>query len=121
MSGFGAAGGLAIDPDFCAGLFARLMSFSRDEPGVTRAAYGEGEEQAHALMRATGLSLGLSPDTDAAGNLFLTMPGRDPALAPWMVGSHVDTVPHGGNFDGAAGGIGALAVIFASCQPRSAL
>ncbi len=62
-------------------------------------------------MRATGLALGLTAETDAAGNLFLTMAGRDPTLAPWMVGSHVDTVPHGGNFDGAAGVIGGLAAV----------
>ncbi|QEE39138.1 MULTISPECIES: Zn-dependent hydrolase [unclassified Methylobacterium] len=114
MNGLGAATGadlIAIDPDFCAGLFAQLLSFSHDEPGVTRAAYGEGEERAHALMRATGLALGLRPECDAAGNLFLTMLGRDPALSPWMVGSHVDTVPHGGNFDGAAGVIGGLAAL----------
>ncbi|MGU3544047.1 Zn-dependent hydrolase [Methylobacterium sp. A52T] len=102
---------LAIDPDLCAGLFAELLSFSQDAPGVTRAAYGVGEERAHALMRATGLALGLAAETDAAGNLFLTLAGRDPALAPWMVGSHVDTVPHGGNFDGAAGVIGGLAAV----------
>lgn len=102
---------IAVDPDFCEHLFAELLTFSRDAPGVTRAAYGAGEERAHALMRATGLSLGLEPETDAAGNLFLTMPGRDPALAPWMVGSHVDTVPHGGNYDGAAGVIGGLAAV----------
>lgn len=103
--------GLAIDPDFCTALFAELLTFSHDAPGVTRAAYGAGEERAHALMRATGLALGLTAETDAAGNLFLTMAGRDPALAPWMVGSHVDTVPHGGNFDGAAGVIGGLAAV----------
>ncbi|WCS28787.1 hydantoinase/carbamoylase family amidase (plasmid) [Methylobacterium sp. NMS14P] len=103
--------GLAIDPNFCAALFAELLSFSQDAPGVTRAAYGTGEERAHALMRSTGLALGLAAQTDAAGNLFLTMAGRDPALAPWMVGSHVDTVPHGGNFDGAAGVIGGLAAV----------
>ncbi len=78
---------------------------------MTRAAYGAGEERAPALMRATGLALGLTAETDAAGNLFLTMAGRDPTLAPWMVGSHVDTVPHGGNFDGAAGVIGGLAAV----------
>lgn len=103
--------GLAIDPDFCAALFAELLGFSQHAPGVTRAAYGAGEERAHALMRATGLALGLTAETDAAGNLFLTMAGRDPTLAPWMVGSHVDTVPHGGNFDGAAGVIGGLAAV----------
>lgn len=105
--------GIEADRDFCARLFDGLASFSRDEPGMTRAAYGDGEERAHALMREAGLAIGLTPEVDAAGNLFLTMAGRDPSLAPWMVGSHVDTVPHGGNFDGAAGVIGGLAAVAA--------
>lgn len=112
------ASAIQVDHDFCARLFADLLSFSRDDPGVTRAAYGEGEERAHAVMQATGQALGLDAETDAAGNLFLTMPGCDPSLAPWMVGSHVDTVPHGGNFDGAAGVIGGLAAIDALRRAR---
>lgn len=108
--------GLQVDQAFCERLFADLLSFSRDEPGVTRAAYGAGEERAHAVIRDAGLALGLRPEVDAAGNLFLTLPGRDPDLPCWMVGSHVDTVPHGGNFDGAAGVIGGLAAVAALRQ-----
>jgi len=102
---------LKADLDLSERLFAGLMDFSRDPPGLTRAAYGEGEQHAHELMRGAGLSLGLRCDIDAAGNMFLTLPGRDPSLPAWMVGSHVDTVPHGGNFDGAAGVIGGLAAV----------
>lgn len=102
---------IEADYDLCERLFAELLHFSRDEPGVTRAAYGEGEERAHALMRDAGLALGMTAEVDAAGNLFLTMAGRQPELPSWMIGSHVDTVPHGGNFDGAAGVIGGLAAV----------
>ena len=104
---------IEIDRSFCERLFADLLTFSRDDPGVTRAAYGEGEERAHTLVRAAGLALGLKPETDAAGNLFMTMAGCDASLPVWMIGSHIDTVPHGGNFDGAAGVIGGLAAVAA--------
>lgn len=102
---------LEADRELSERLFTGLMDFSRDDPGVTRAPYGEGEQRAHDLMRNAGLELGLRSEVDAAGNMFLTLAGRDPSLPAWMVGSHVDTVPHGGNFDGAAGVIGGLAAV----------
>lgn len=47
---------------------------------------------------------------DAAGNLIGTVPGRNPALGSIMLGSHSDTVPDGGRFDGIAGVVAALEV-----------
>ena len=94
-------------------LFEELRLHTTDEPGITRAAYGEGEEFAHALVRRAGLELGLHEAVDAAGNLYLTLPGEDPALPGWIIGSHIDSVPHGGNFDGAAGVLAGLAVVAA--------
>ena len=57
---------------------------------------------AHDLMIATGAASGASHEYDAAGNLFVTLPGEDRSRQI-IVGSHIDTVGHGGNFDGAAG------------------
>jgi beta-ureidopropionase / N-carbamoyl-L-amino-acid hydrolase len=91
-------------------LFAKLEHMSLDPPGVTRDAYGSGEERAHALIRQTGKDLGLEVNTDPAGNTFVTLPGAQ-ALPAWIVGSHLDSVPHGGNFDGAAGVVAAMSVI----------
>lgn len=54
--------------------------------------------------------------TDAAGNLYLTRRGSDPALPALVMGSHLDSVAHGGNFDGAAGvaaGLGVMAELAA--------
>jgi beta-ureidopropionase / N-carbamoyl-L-amino-acid hydrolase len=66
--------------------------------------------------------MGLSEKIDAAGNLYLTYAGLDPALPAWIVGSHLDSVPHGGNFDGAAGVIAGLAAVqalsAAAIRPR---
>ena len=92
-------------------LLDALREASIDEPGVTRDAYGKGEEVAHMLIRGQAEKLGLAVTRDPAGNLFMTWPGRFPDRAPWIVGSHLDSVPHGGNFDGAAGVVAGLAAI----------
>src|SRR5687768_824702 len=84
-------------------LFEDLAANTADEVGVTRTSYGEGEQYAHRLLERTARELGLETDVDPAGNLYMTLPGRDRAAPRWMVGSHLDSVPRGGNFDGAAG------------------
>ena len=88
-----------------------LAEGSRDAPGVTRDAYGPGEQMAHNLARAEALALGCEVRTDAAGNLMMTFAGADRDAPCLMVGSHLDSVPHGGNFDGAAGVAAGLALI----------
>lgn len=98
-------------------LFAEIAERSADPPGVTRAPYGPGEQMAHDVVAAEGRSMGLEVAIDAALNLRLTLPGRERALPGLIIGSHLDSVPHGGNFDGLAGvlaGIAALARIKAS-------
>ncbi len=91
-------------------LFAALRSGTGDAGGITRASYGAGENLAHLLVRKEALALGLDIRTDAASNLYLTMRGQgaEPGL---MIGSHLDSVPSGGNFDGAAGVLMGLAVL----------
>ncbi|QIB33577.1 Zn-dependent hydrolase [Ancylobacter pratisalsi] len=116
---------LAIDAAFAARLFDELAARTGDAPGITRAAYGEGEQIAHDMMIREAQALGLTHRIDPAGNLYLTYEGRDPALKPWVVGSHLDSVPHGGNFDGAAGVIAGLcavrALIEAGLRPRRSI
>ncbi|WPB55652.1 Zn-dependent hydrolase [Xylophilus sp. GOD-11R] len=92
-------------------LFARLRELAFDGAGITRDTYGAGEQAAHDLMAATAHALGLEVRTDAALNLYLTLPGRDRALPAVMTGSHLDSVPLGGNYDGAAGVVAGLAVL----------
>src|SRR6267143_2043979 len=89
-----------------------LRENSLDPPGVSRASFGPGERMAHARLAEVARGLGLVLQTDFVGNLFVTQPGQDPSLPVVMIGSHLDAVPHGGNFDGAAGvaiGLGVLA------------
>lgn len=92
-------------------LLETLAQATTDAPGITRVAYGPGERFAHALMRAEAEKLGAVARVDAAGNLYLTRRGHDPALPAIVIGSHLDSVPHGGNFDGAAGVVAGLAVM----------
>jgi N-carbamoyl-L-amino-acid hydrolase len=79
--------------------------------GVTREAYGRGEEIAHALVRAEAEALGLEISVDFAGNMYMTLPGTDRSLPRIMLGSHLDSVPQGGNYDGAAGVLCGMAVV----------
>lgn len=94
-------------------LFGQLREATLDAPGVTRAPYGAGEAFAHRLLAETAGGLGLEVSQDAARNTYLTLPGRDRSAPVLMTGSHLDSVPHGGNFDGAAGVIGGLAALLA--------
>ena len=90
-----------------------VAAIGADPPGITRDAFGPGENQAMALLAETAQSLGLECSTDAGANLSMRWAGTDPAAPPLLIGSHLDSVVQGGNFDGAAGVIGGLAAIAA--------
>lgn len=88
--------------------FDDLRTATSDQIGVTRESYGPGEQKAMEIFRELAEKHGLATSWDAAANLVVTVEGRDPN-APFVVcGSHLDSVPQGGNFDGAAGVIAGL-------------
>jgi N-carbamoyl-L-amino-acid hydrolase len=78
--------------------------------GVSRLAYSEadlqGREYVMGLMRAAQLE----PTIDIAGNILGRRAGTDASLPPLMFGSHIDSVPEGGDYDGPVGSIGAIEV-----------
>lgn len=78
--------------------------------GVSRVAYSEADLQGRAyaisLMKAAGLDVRI----DAAGNIVGARPGSEATLKPLLVGSHIDSVPMGGNYDGDVGSISAIEV-----------
>jgi N-carbamoyl-L-amino-acid hydrolase len=92
-------------------LFDTLRERSFDGVGVTRDAYGPGERMAHALLRGEAAALGLETAADPAGNLLMVLPGADRAAKRVVLGSHLDSVAQGGNFDGAAGVLAGLAAV----------
>jgi beta-ureidopropionase / N-carbamoyl-L-amino-acid hydrolase len=98
---------------FGATLFHRLDVATRLPAGVMRQSYGPGEQAAHDLVTEAARGLDLDVQTDAAGNLNMTLPARNGSGPGWLTGSHLDSVPSGGNFDGAAGVVAGLVVIHA--------
>ncbi|MDR3474420.1 MAG: hydantoinase/carbamoylase family amidase [Devosia sp.] len=98
---------------FVTALFDSLRQDGLDEPGVSRDPYGAGEQRGHATVTRAAEVLGLAIDHDAAANLYMTWPGKDAQARRVMLGSHLDSVPHGGNFDGAAGVVAGLAAVAA--------
>jgi N-carbamoyl-L-amino-acid hydrolase len=78
--------------------------------GVSRLAYSDadrqGREYVTGLMRAAGLDVRV----DAAGNILGRRAGTDASRKPLMFGSHIDSVPDGGNYDGDVGSLGAVEV-----------
>jgi allantoate deiminase len=77
-------------------------------PGVTRLAYSEPERAAHRLFAGWLEEIGLTVRTDAAGNTIAELPGTDPHAPAIGIGSHLDSVPEGGRFDGIVGVVGAV-------------
>jgi N-carbamoyl-L-amino-acid hydrolase len=102
---------LTPDVDLAARLFEALREASFDGVGVTRASYGPGEQRAHDIVRAEAAALGLEIAVDPAGNMLMTLPGTDRTAKRIVLGSHLDSVPQGGNFDGAAGVLAGLATV----------
>src|SRR5437870_835591 len=89
--------------------------------GVSRVAYSEADQQGRAfaisLMKAAGLDVRI----DTAGNIVGARPGSEATLKPLLVGSHIDSVPMGGNYDGDVGSISAIEVAQVLSEKQVAL
>ena len=77
---------------------------------MTRQGYGSVECKVVEYLKSVGRDLNLEICDDAAGNVWMRLPGIDPSLPAFVSGSHADSVPEGGNYDGLAGVTAALAV-----------
>src|SRR5258706_9106183 len=101
------------DLELASSLFDSLSRATRHGRGIVRDSYGAGEQAAHDIVRAAAERIGLAISVDAIGNVMMTLPGRDRNARRIIVGSHLDSVPQGGNYDGAAGGGAGLAAVAA--------
>jgi len=112
------AGAIQPDLDLAGRLLQRLSHATRRGRGIVRDSYGDGEQAAHDLLRSAGEACGLEITIDAIGNLSMTLPGRDREAPHVIIGSHLDSVPQGGNFDGAAGVVAGMCVLSALKRAR---
>src|SRR4051812_26891282 len=100
----------------CTELLAELRKAGFDGVGITRDAYGPGESRALDIVEHQARKAGLETERDAVANLVITLPGTEPHAPFIACGSHLDSVPQGGNFDGAAGVAAGLAILAGLCR-----
>lgn len=96
-------------------LWERLQQLGRigadEQGGVTRPGLGSAHAQAVAQVAAWAREAGLDTGRDDTGNLIAVLPGLDAGAPLIALGSHLDSVPNGGRFDGALGVVAALEVL----------
>ncbi|MBE0402905.1 MULTISPECIES: hydantoinase/carbamoylase family amidase [Halomonas] len=89
-------------------IFHELANETSDEEGITRECYSSGEDAALKIFSAVATAHQLEVLSDSASNIVVRMPEDDGHRAGHYIGSHADSVPKGGNYDGAAGIVAGL-------------
>jgi N-carbamoyl-L-amino-acid hydrolase len=101
-------------------LWQRLMEMAKigaiPGSGVNRAAFSAEDITARKLLVSWAKARGFTFAVDAIGNLFIRRAGIDPQAAPVMTGSHMDSQPRGGRFDGIYGVLAGLEALEAMEQ-----
>ncbi|MDD9916978.1 MAG: Zn-dependent hydrolase, partial [Rhodospirillaceae bacterium] len=82
-----------------------------EKGGVNRLALTDLDRESRDLFSRWCEAAGCTVTYDAIGNMFARRPGRDESLPPVMTGSHLDSQPTGGKFDGAYGVLAGLEVV----------
>ena len=110
--------GFHVNSQRLQGTLEKLSEFGRNaDGGVTRLGYSETEMAAQKYVMGLMRDAGLTVRMDAAGNIFGRRAGSE-HLPVLLFGSHIDSVVHGGNFDGDVGSLGAIEVIRALNEGR---
>ncbi len=94
-------------------LFEAIRKETADTVGVTRPAWSDRDERAAALVGEAARALDLEVRRDAAGNVRCTLPGAARDAPEVLTGSHLDSVPTGGHYDGLAGVVAGLVALAA--------
>ena len=96
-------------------LWDSLMEMAKIGPGVAggnnRQTLTDADAEGRALFKSWCDDAGLTMGVDTMGSMFMTRPGTDPEALPVYVGSHLDTQPTGGKYDGVLGVLGALEAV----------
>ena len=88
-----------------------LAKFSYEGKGITRLSFTETYKKGINFVRKLMEDTGLATKVDSVGNLIGRIEGKDKDEPAIIIGSHIDTVPHGGMFDGTVGVLGGIEVI----------
>ena len=111
--------GISIDGESLMGILASLAGFGDLRPsGLDRVAFSDQDLEARDWLDRRLEGLGLSVARDAIGNSVADLPGRNPELGWIAIGSHSDSVPSGGRYDGALGIAAAVACVEAIREGR---
>lgn len=103
---------LKVDPYRLNGHLEKLAQFGKNpKGGVTRLAYSPEDKKARTYVSNLMKGAGMVVSIDAAGNLVGMIAGENDELKPIVLGSHIDTVPDGGNYDGNVGSMAAIEVV----------
>jgi len=92
------------------GHLAELSAFGRGAGGTSRVAYTDADVAGRRAVMGWMREAGLSVRVDTAGNILGRREGRQADLPVILFGSHIDSVPNGGNYDGDVGSLGAIEV-----------
>lgn len=101
---------LRVNGERLNGWLAQFNTIGRTPGGINRVAYSEFDLAGRAFTLDLFQGAGLSPQIDPAGNIRGVIPGTAASLPPILIGSHVDSVTDGGNYDGPVGSFGAIEV-----------
>jgi beta-ureidopropionase / N-carbamoyl-L-amino-acid hydrolase len=100
---------LTIDPQRLWDMLMHTAEFGgTPKGGIKRLTVSDEDKRVRDWFKAECEALGCTVHVDEVGNMFAIRPGRDNALLPVAMGSHLDTQPTGGKFDGVLGVLGAL-------------
>jgi beta-ureidopropionase / N-carbamoyl-L-amino-acid hydrolase len=100
-----------VNADRLIGHMNAMSAIGKDPAGgYARVAYSDADRQGREYVMGLLRVVGWTPSIDAAGNITARWPGSGQGLSVLVIGSHVDSVPQGGNFDGVVGSLGAIEV-----------
>lgn len=100
-----------VDREWVLSAIEDLSHFSQGDRGVTRLAFSDEDQAARQYIEKLMAEFGLTVRLDSFGNMIGRLEGTDPDAPAVVTGSHLDTVPEGGKYDGVLGVLGGLEAV----------
>lgn len=109
---------LRVNGERLNGMLAQFDRIGRTAGGINRVAYSDADLAGRKFTLDLFRQSGLTPRLDTLGNIIARVPGTDAKLSPIMIGSHIDSVTDGGNYDGPVGSFSAIEVARSLAEQR---